>query len=63
MHDAAIDLKGEAARLRAILIGSVGNLVEWYDIGKLFQIFVRELRFGSFKNHFLFGALQYVGIV
>ena len=31
MHDAAIDLKSEAARLRAILIGSVGNLVEWYD--------------------------------
>ncbi|MBI1981448.1 MAG: MFS transporter [Methylocystis sp.] len=28
---AAIDLKTEAARLRAILIGSVGNLVEWYD--------------------------------
>lgn len=29
---AAIDtIKTEAARLRAILIGSVGNLVEWYD--------------------------------
>jgi MHS family alpha-ketoglutarate permease-like MFS transporter len=33
MHDAAaaIDLRSEAARLRAILIGSIGNLVEWYD--------------------------------
>jgi MFS transporter, MHS family, alpha-ketoglutarate permease len=26
-----IDFKSEAARLRAILIGSIGNLVEWYD--------------------------------
>ncbi|MGD9539947.1 MFS transporter [Methylocystis sp.] len=26
-----IDFKSETARLRAILIGSVGNLVEWYD--------------------------------
>jgi MHS family alpha-ketoglutarate permease-like MFS transporter len=31
MRDAATPLLDERARIRAILVGSIGNLVEWYD--------------------------------
>ncbi|WP_408631792.1 MFS transporter [Methylocystis borbori] len=44
---AAVGLRSEAARLRAIVVGSIGNLVEWYDfyVYSAFSLYFAEAFF------------------